>query len=391
MANKRQRLIVLLTGVGITLVLAGMLPWMVMAQDATPEATPESIPQPEATEVVYDLGNVTEVVPTGDNSYCVVCHNQPLQTVTMRDGNILNLYVDPALITASVHGASSPIGTLGCIDCHGDNFPHSGPTPTDHREYTLVSVTFCLGCHEDQVLGLQNGLHERAILAGDAAAAVCTDCHGAHDIQPVSRFREVAASICGTCHTATLEEWQSSAHVDIGPLDCATCHSPHTQMMRGGLTTNQICLNCHEENMPEVFVHEQHSSTAYTVNCTDCHMFVPASAASVMTGEGVPTTTGHSMLVETVACNTCHQELVSTGEWTLIEGDSSVLREERAALQLQVEELTSQVAANENNYISLLQGLILGIGFGITGAAVFITRGNRRPEVTMQHDEEHKS
>lgn len=389
---RHKRLIIFFIGIGLTFILAGILPFAA-AQETTPEGTPEATsaaaPVAEATEQFYDLENVPVVEPTGDNSYCVLCHNQPLQTVRLRDGNILNLYVSPEVIANSVHGTSNEIGALGCVDCHGaESFPHDGQTPADQRAYTIRSVGFCINCHADQVDALQSGLHEQAILAGNTAAAVCTDCHGAHDIQPVARFPELVAGVCGDCHTTTLAEWQISAHVDIGPLDCATCHSPHTQAIRGGLNSDELCLNCHKDTT-DVFVHTQHVNDVYEVTCTDCHMFMPPHGDTISTVPAINSNlaTGHTMIVDTVACNTCHQELVSSGEWTAISADIDSVRAERDALQQRVSELesTESNATNDQaSLIQLLQGLILGIGFGITGAAVFITRGNRQIEIQTE-------
>jgi predicted CXXCH cytochrome family protein len=386
MTNAGRRLIIGLTGIGMTLIMAGLLPLVVTAQEGTPE------PAPVGAQV-YDLQTAV-VEPTGDNSYCVVCHNQPLQAVTMQDGSILNLYVSPDMIASSAHGVTSETGTLGCIDCHGaDSFPHKGPTPTDHRDYTLRSVMFCVGCHADEVAALQQGLHEQAILAGNTAAAVCTDCHGAHSIQYVDRFPDLVAGVCGDCHETTLAEWRSSAHVDIGPLDCATCHSPHSQRLRLGENSDDLCLNCHK-NMPVIFTHEQHVSGEVPVTCVSCHMFVsqPQPPADAVGTQGLAVATGHTVQVETIACNTCHQQMVDSGEWTRLVGGADTLRAERDVLRERVSELEGQVevaaeARSASDFVPLMQGLILGLGFGATVAAIFIARGYRR-SAPLDRDEE---
>ncbi|MCA9907202.1 MAG: cytochrome c3 family protein [Anaerolineae bacterium] len=383
MTNMHRRLIVFFTGIGITLLVAGLVPLVAVAQEETPMApTPsvEEIPEFAPTEPFYDLENVPPIEPTGDNSYCVMCHNRPLQTVTLHDGRILNLYVSPEIIANSVHGVNSEGGQLGCIDCHTeDSIPHSGPTPTDQREYTFKSVTFCINCHTDQVDALQHGLHEQAIARGNDAAAVCTDCHGSHDIRPVAQFPELVAGVCGDCHATTLAEWRSSKHVDIGPLDCATCHSPHTQEMRGGLTVNELCVNCHKE-VPDIFAHTQHLDREEPVGCYECHMFVPQELTGVLTEAvdvstaAVPVSTGHTFAVQTAACNACHEELVVSGEWERLRTQPQVSEVASVPSETETTEAETQPVSN----VQFLQGLILGAGFGITAAAVFVARGNRR-------------
>jgi hypothetical protein len=378
----------------LTFLAAGLAPFIVRAQDATPTPAPDA-----AAAQIYGTASPAAQEPTGDNSYCVVCHNQPLQTVTMQDGNILNLYVSPDVIAGSVHGAGSPVGALGCVDCHGaDSFPHDGPTPVNQREYTLRSVSFCVGCHIDQVNDLQNGLHEIAILNGDTAAAVCTDCHGVHDTKAVEDFPELVAGVCGTCHDRTLVEWRGSAHVDIGPLNCATCHSPHSQRLRVGRTSDELCSNCHEE-MPDVFSHVQHLVDTTSVECVDCHMFAPeppADAPQLIAeggtgGEGIALYyPSHTMLVETVACNTCHENLVISGEWETIRTAEQAAEGEGAVSETgsEAEAATDEASAASagDGFIQLAQGLILGLGFGITIASIFIARGSRRVTNSTEED-----
>lgn len=417
----------LLIGLGLTLIAAGLLPLTLptgaaLAQDAA-EATPapEPVTTPEtgaamseteaaalaaAANPIYPItGDVP--TPTGNNSYCQLCHNQEWRTQILSDGSVLNLYVPPEQITGSVHGTRSDAGPLGCLDCHGANaFPHNQPPAPDSRTHTLDAVTMCVNCHQDQVPDVETGLHAEAIRAGETTAAVCTDCHGAHNVQPVAAAPNLVAGVCGDCHEPTYEQWRVSAHADIGPLGCGACHSPHSQRPRVvGDEPDALCLNCHDEDqMPnDIFVHVQHQNSDYDLNCTSCHMVTvttpdaPAVRVSDPVSEPHDGLIGHSMIVETVTCNTCHQQLVASGEWTQLVAD-------REPVGSPVGETASDSAADETeaaaiaegqeaagtpegdleaaqsvpeNFVPLLQGLILGLGLGATVAAVFVARGNR--------------
>ncbi|MFN8375103.1 MAG: cytochrome c3 family protein [Anaerolineae bacterium] len=385
MSTRKRYLITLLLGVGITLILVGLTPLVAAhAQETTPE--PETTPEAEATAAA-GAPEQPAIVPTGDNGYCMICHNIPWRTVTLADDNLLNLYVSSETVAGSVHGEHDEEGALGCLDCHGENaFPHSGPTPVDRREYRLQMVQTCFGCHEEQQTGLINGLHEEAIAAGNTGAAVCTDCHGAHDVQRVAAQPGLVAGICGDCHVSTLAEWRDSPHLDIGPLGCATCHSPHTQRLRVGADTTALCLNCHN-SMPDTFVHNQHLADSQLMQCADCHMFAEPAPADIGTvnvsSNVVLMPTGHSMRVETVACNTCHEELVASGEWATLTGEAETTSADASS---QTEVVSAENDEAVTNYVQLIQGLILGIGFGITGAAIFITRGNRQGNLTAPQD-----
>lgn len=387
MTTATRRSIGIMYGIGITLLVTGLyvLAAVPAAAQDTPQ-TPAAQQQASPTPVgIYNLEG-KRIEPTGDNSYCLVCHSRPWKTVQLKDGSIQNLYVNPATIAASVHGTSNPLGALGCVDCHGaDSFPHTGPLPESKRISTLDSVQHCVSCHTENAEELQHGLHEAAILRGNLNAAVCTDCHGAHDVQPVAEERNLVAGVCGTCHVSTLTEWQNSAHVDIGPLGCATCHSPHSQRIRAGDTADELCLNCHK-TMPDLWVHQQHASSDYRVGCTDCHMFVPEEQRSEtlgLTTAIINAPSGHSMTLTSAPCTTCHEELMVSGEWSRLSGEGEAIRIERDRLAQQLAELqaarAAEPAAQEPNFVPLAQGLILGLGFGVTFAAVFITRGNNRP------------
>jgi formate-dependent nitrite reductase cytochrome c552 subunit len=395
MTTTRQSLLYICVGVGLTLIAAGLFPFAntlpaAFAQDE-PLTTPESAPveaTPQTATTANTLVNIPK--PTGNNSYCLVCHNQPWRAVTLQDGYILNLYVDPRVIEASVHGSSSASGALGCVDCHGeDSFPHNSSTPTGARDYALKAVEMCYTCHQLQADDLAVGLHEQAILAGNKEAAVCTDCHGAHAVQPGTNQPQLVAGVCGTCHVSTYNEWRSSAHVDIGPLGCAKCHSPHSQELRVG-SSDELCLNCHKAPSG-IYAHTQHiSSESHPVQCVDCHMY---RTTDVLTTSVALMPTGHTMLMDTRPCNSCHEQLEVTGKWSqIIRGIDTELISQRDSLQARVSELESKLNTTEpgSQNIQLVQGLIAGLGLGITIAIVVIPRAlrnHRREENGEENDE----
>ncbi|MBL8134227.1 MAG: hypothetical protein JNL42_20365 [Anaerolineae bacterium] len=377
--NFSRTIIIALFGFGLTLLAVGLTPLlMAQAQEATPEPTAET------GGASLDLAPPTEeIVPTGNNSYCMLCHNVPWRTRTLDDGSLLNLYVSADTIRNSVHGATDKHPALGCVDCHRDMpFPHFlGELSTDMRSFVLNSVTMCVGCHEEQATELDGGRHAEAIRAGNTQSAVCTDCHGAHDVAPVIEQPGLAAGVCGDCHTTTLAEFRASPHVEIGPLGCASCHSPHSQLPRVGTLDepDATCINCHDEqDMPLLLVHQQHADGERPVNCVDCHMNTGHANDQLVGFDPDQTATGHSMFMETTACTTCHESLVASGEWETLTADTTA-EETASAETAEAVTVSAEAAETEqaNNYIELVQGLILGLGFGVTFGAVFVARGNR--------------
>lgn len=399
MLNSKRSWIILFVGVGLTLIAAGLSPLLlVSAQDATPEVAPEATSEvaPEATpeavlEPLYQVSGESVTV-TGDNSYCLLCHNQILRVFPLPDGSFQELYVDPDMIAASVHGVTSETGTLGCVDCHGDDtFPHDDPPPASRRDATVRAVSICANCHTDQLAELESGYHSLAVRAGNFEAAVCTDCHGSHGVQSTEEYPELVALVCGDCHENTLVEWQSSGHANIGDLGCSTCHSPHSQHIRVGETTTELCINCHDAaDTDDFLVHQQHINQAETpLDCVSCHMdieFSPAEAASSVST--VPVTTGHTMDVATVSCTTCHEELVASGEWARLVADSG--ESPSVTGEAANDEIAEAVRESEvSGYVQLLQGLILGLGFGATITAIFIVRGNRERTAVVHETVSH--
>jgi predicted CXXCH cytochrome family protein len=388
-------------------VLFGGLTWVAYAQDEDPapteEATAETMSESaERVDLnVYPTGDIEIAIePTGQNGYCTVCHNVPGKTMRLADGSLLNLYVAPEMLASSVHGPSADGPGLGCLDCHGeDSFPHDGLPPADGRIYTIDANAMCTSCHDGYADELHLGAHAQAIANGNTEAAVCTDCHGAHHVQTADFRPEIMSGVCADCHETTHEQWLVSDHADIGPLGCATCHDYHSQDLRIGETTTDLCLNCHEDNLPETFVHVTHvtevQGSDYPVECSDCHMVEGGntdSALLVSTEEGIA---NHSMLLDATPCNTCHGDLIESGQWdeilsTRIGMELPVVGEDQEAAELMVEAAEHEAAAtmSDGNTRFALQGLMLGLGLGITFTIVFVTRNNRREADTPvdEHD-----
>lgn len=220
----------------------------------------------------------------------------------------------------------------------------------------------------------------------------CEACHGVNppDHPPEPFIVDTSAEACGDCHVETFEQWESSLHAfteDMGAIGCATCHNPHGQNIRFD-TVDGLCLNCHNneaENLPvfsETFAHRTHQSAVYgdiEVNCASCHLYEGDM-------DELHNIADHSMEVTTVVCTDCHTDLAATGTFEGITDVETTLLEEREALEARVEELESELLVIETeepeeevDFILLTQGLILGLGLGVSIIWVFIRRGNNNP------------
>jgi cytochrome b subunit of formate dehydrogenase len=136
--------------------------------------------------------------------------------------------------------------------------------------------------------------------------AVCTDCHGTHDLQnaqhaesSINRFR--LADTCGKCHSAVAAQYHNSVHgraVGLGIEDAPTCTSCHDEhlirrhddpeaLVSRGRRTGELCGTCHTDprliakygipaGVVESYLDSYHGwalgrGSGVVANCTDCH------------------------------------------------------------------------------------------------------------------------
>ncbi len=167
-----------------------------------------------------------------------------------------------------------------CLDCHTRNgdmttmLPASDPKATINR--ANIAET-CGRCHGDKsvmqgsgisdrpLLAYRESVHAKAIARGNMSAAVCTDCHNSHDIEPASNQQSTIARVnipntCGKCHSSITTEFMQSIHglalargVSRTPV-CTDCHGIHniiqpmdkaTATLSTAVATDS-CAKCHE-------------------------------------------------------------------------------------------------------------------------------------------------
>jgi hypothetical protein len=130
----------------------------------------------------------------GDNTTCLGCHSNPGLSTQLASGETLPLTVDPQVYHSSVHT------NLTCTSCHTNisGYPHPKLTAGDRRSFQLERYQQCKTCHQDQYMQSLDSNHARELAAGNRNAAICTDCHGAHNVtkpdQPRQRSRRPARS-----------------------------------------------------------------------------------------------------------------------------------------------------------------------------------------------------
>ncbi len=294
---------------------------------------------------------------------CLTCHSDPTLTEDV-NGSAVSIYVDQNKFKHSVHGSmfscvdchkdvkslaheSRPqkvtcsqchadaeeayshsthakdgkpgqTAAATCEDCHGD--VHQIVTSDDPKSpvnHANIPAT-CGRCHGQKFLMESNGetaqpfisyqssVHGRAVANGSQKAAVCTDCHGVHEILPASDLKSpiskfAVASTCGKCHVDVANTFTASIHGQalargnaLAPT-CTDCHGihsikPHTDPNSPVAEQNvsrDICARCHEgvrlsqefgvpSNRVTSYFDSYHGLAAQggsvvAANCSSCH------------------------------------------------------------------------------------------------------------------------
>ena len=323
------------------------------------------------------------------NDECLACHNDPTLTKDV-NGKAVSLHVDDAKFKASIHSS------FGCTDCHSDikAFPHD-PTPVmpkcstchadqqtayDHGVHAKAAaagntnVAKCQDCHGSvhellpssdpkskvartnipQTCGAchgqkfvmassgvssapftsyQQSVHGKAVAAGSETAAVCTDCHGEHDIlgardpkSPINKFNVPAT--CAKCHNNIRQEYVQSIHGQAiargnwqSPV-CTDCHGIHTikapkdvKSSVSAANVQNTCAQCHQSvslsnefGVPGGRVASylasyhgmaQTMGSKTVANCASCH-----GVHNILPSADPHSTVNHANLAKT--CGQCH-------------------------------------------------------------------------------------
>jgi cytochrome b subunit of formate dehydrogenase len=204
-----------------------------------------------------------------------------------------------------------------CADCHNGHHVIAASDTTSDTNYRNIPK-LCGKCHgADAVvtrefvrlpISLPNYLlsvHGKGWKEGKRTA-VCTDCHGTHDLQnaqhpesSINRFR--LADTCGKCHSEIAAEYHRSVHgraLGMGLEDsptCTTCHDEHLirrhsdpkSRVSAEHRARELCGDCHTDSrliakygipsgVVESYLDTYHGwalerGSRLVANCTDCH------------------------------------------------------------------------------------------------------------------------
>lgn len=195
---------------------------------------------------------------------CGTCHDNAKMTKDYRMGqsDAAAHYLD------SIHGqALVKMGLVvapSCNDCHGVHDIKRSIDKDSRSNHANIATT-CGTCH----LGIEEtynaSVHGQLLAKGDPQGPVCTDCHSAHDIEKPANahFKQMSDQSCGKCHEDRLLHYRDTYHgkamalgqpnVATDVAGCYDCHGHHdvhpVSDPRSRLHADKIvgtCGQCHE-------------------------------------------------------------------------------------------------------------------------------------------------
>jgi len=215
---------------------------------------------------------------------CGSCHDNPKLTADYRMGKseAAGHYLD------SIHGrALMKMGLVvapSCNDCHGVHDIKRSIDKDSHSNHANVAKS-CGKCHVGIEDTYNASVHGQLLLKGDKKGPVCTDCHSAHDIEKptTAHFKAGSDQSCGKCHEARLEHYRDTYHgkamalgqpnVASAVAACYDCHGHHDVFPvsdpRSRLSKDKIvstCAQCHPGINTQFTSYQPHANPLDSVN-----------------------------------------------------------------------------------------------------------------------------
>ena len=251
-------------------------------------------------------------------------------TRELPNGKEESVFIPPETFLHSVHVEA------GCAGCHSD-------LTEDHPDNEVGALKVnCASCHEAQpdhlkaVEEYSHSIHGTIRQMGSKAPADCVDCHGVHDILPITDSRSPVFKFnlpftCAKCHTND----QMAADEKMRNPDAADHYldSMHGRaLLKMGLVVAPSCNDCHgvHDIRPSTVEDSPIHPSNIVQTCGACHVKVEETYAKSVHGqllaEGNPDAPvctdchtaheiedplgGHFKATSDQKCGKCHEEAV---------------------------------------------------------------------------------
>src|ERR1035437_1845704 len=215
---------------------------------------------------------------------CGTCHDNAKLTQEYRMGKTeaAGHYLD------SIHGRA--LVTMGlivapsCNDCHGVHDIKRSIDKDSHTSHANIAKS-CGTCHVGIEETYNQSIHGQLLAKGDKRGPVCTDCHTAHDIEKpaTAHFKAGSDQSCGKCHQNRLEHYNETYHgkamalgqpnVASAVAACYDCHGhhdvfpvtdPRSRLSKGNIVNT--CRQCHANANAKFTEYQPHADPLDKVN-----------------------------------------------------------------------------------------------------------------------------
>ena len=305
MSPDRKRILIVL----VCFAFIGCLLYLAVAPHVSAAPALQEVQNSTLYQISSEGSSSTPIV---SNDVCLECHGKPGLTMTLLSGDVLDLYVNPDEYAASIHGKDG----YACVQCHTNlgEYPHPPFTAYDLRDATLELSNACDRCHSGEYTLTMDSVHYDKQAKGIKTAAVCSDCHGAHNVRQwtdpetntlLPEAKLEIPTTCSKCHFEIYQKYESSVHgaalteesnTDVptcidchgvhnignptttafrinSPELCATCHTNKELMDKYGISTEVLNTYVSDFHGTTVALFEQQSPDSPTNKpvCYDCH------------------------------------------------------------------------------------------------------------------------
>jgi hypothetical protein len=278
----------------------------------TPRAAAAAVAAVLACFLVSGLITGAKAQTSEQDNQCLGCHGSAGFQKKLDNGETLPLHVDAHAFAGSVHAGN------GCASCHADIDLNSHPAQAkaipSTREFSLSSAQACRGCHADQFEQWEKSVHAALAREGNGEAPICTGCHQPHAVVK-GTAETLEGTPCRTCHAPIFNTYVNSVHGKAraggnaaAPV-CSGCHGAHevkAAFEAMGEAADTACVGCHSGALdahrrwlPNTDLHFS------VISCPVCHapgtqrrvdlkLFDSGTGQRVSEQRGVPVLEGHA-------------------------------------------------------------------------------------------------
>ncbi len=166
---------------------------------------------------------------------CGKCHREGQKAAVVYTGKQHEIYKH---YTMSIHGKglikSGLMVTATCVDCHTTHHELPASDPASSVYPDNIPKT-CAQCHLGIYEKFKTSIHSKQVSKSKKKLPACNDCHQSHTIERVDigDFRQKILNQCGKCHLDVASTYFDTFHGKVSKLGsvktakCYDCHGSH--------------------------------------------------------------------------------------------------------------------------------------------------------------------